>query len=73
MAKALFQLEPLSCPSCIKKIESTLSKQSGVKEAKVLFHSSKVKAEFDASVVEGESLKNVIEQLGYAVKSVKMS
>ena len=27
MAKAVFQLEPLTCPSCIKKIETTLIKQ----------------------------------------------
>ena len=38
-----FQLETLTCPSCIAKIEGALNKQSGVEEAKVLFNSSKVK------------------------------
>ncbi len=47
MATVKFQLETLSCPSCIKKIETVLNKQMGVKEASVLFHSSKVKIAFD--------------------------
>ncbi|MFB4473969.1 heavy-metal-associated domain-containing protein, partial [Oceanobacillus caeni] len=29
-----FQLEPLTCPSCIKKIETKLGKMDGVEEAK---------------------------------------
>ncbi|WP_051912644.1 heavy-metal-associated domain-containing protein [Carnobacterium funditum] len=45
MSKAVYQLEPLTCPSCIKKIESTLSKTAGVESAKVMFNSSKVKTE----------------------------
>ena len=49
MSKAVFQLEPLTCPSCIKKIETTLNKTTGVESAKVLFNSSKVKMEFDDS------------------------
>lgn len=35
MKTVKFQMEALTCPSCIKKIEATLSKQDGVKEAKV--------------------------------------
>ena len=39
MKKAVFGLEPLSCPTCIKKIEGTFKKMDGVKEVKVMFHS----------------------------------
>ncbi|MEH6907592.1 heavy-metal-associated domain-containing protein, partial [Neobacillus drentensis] len=37
MSKAVYQLESLTCPSCIKKIETTLNKTNGVESTKVLF------------------------------------
>lgn len=73
MTKAVFQLEPLTCPSCIKKIETTLNKTEGVETAKVMFNSSKVKTEFDASKIGADGLKEVIQKLGYPVLSVKVS
>lgn len=73
MAKAVFQLEPLTCPSCIKKIETTLSKSDGVTSAKVLFNSSKVKAEFDENQTGADQLKEKITKLGYQVLSSKTS
>ncbi|HLR63582.1 MAG TPA: cation transporter [Lentibacillus sp.] len=71
MRKIEFQLEPLSCPSCIKRIEGTLNKQKGVKDARVLFNSSKVKAMYDESVATPEELVAIIEKLGYPVKKTK--
>ena len=53
MKKAVFGLEPLSCPSCIKKIEGTVGKMDGVEEVKVLFNSSKVRAQFDEDYCAG--------------------
>lgn len=73
MSKAVFQLEPLTCPSCVKKIETALQKQDGVQDAKVLFNSGKVKTEFDETQVEVEQLKGIIENLGYPVNSAKVS
>ena len=73
MSKAVYQLEPLTCPSCIKKIESTLSKTAGVESVKVLFNSSKVKAEFDESTIEAVKIKETIQKLGYTVLSSKVS
>ncbi|HBM74977.1 MAG TPA: heavy metal-binding protein [Clostridiaceae bacterium] len=73
MKKAEFQLETVTCPSCIKKIESTLNKTEGVDSAKVLFSSSKVKAEFDESKISAEKIKEVISNLGYSVLSSKIS
>lgn len=67
MTTVKFQLEPLTCPSCIKKIETKLGKTAGVNEAKVLFNSSKVKASFDESQVNSDDLKITIEKLGYPV------
>lgn len=73
MTKAVFQLEPLTCPSCVKKIETALTKTSGVKEAKVLFNSGKVKTEFNESMTDIEQLKAVIQKLGYPVTNTKVS
>lgn len=73
MSKAVFQLEPLTCPSCVKKIEAALQKQNGVKEAKVLFNAGKVKTEFDGEVVQADQLKDTIETLGYPVLNMKVS
>ncbi|KXH80874.1 heavy-metal-associated domain-containing protein [Sporosarcina sp. HYO08] len=73
MKKAVFTLEPLSCPSCIKKIESTLSKLNGVQEAKVLFNSSKARVMFDAETIQADELQNTIVKLGYPVLSQKVS
>lgn len=71
MSKAVYQLEPLTCPSCIKKIESTLNKTEGVESAKVLFNSGKVKAQFDESKIEANTIEELIAKLGYPVLSVK--
>lgn len=73
MTKVEFQLEPLTCPSCVKKIESTISKTDGVGTAKVMFNSSKVKAEFDESKIDSEKIKKIIIKLGYSVLGSKVS
>ncbi len=64
-----FQLETLTCPSCINKIESVLSKSNGVEDAKVMFNSSKVKVDFDSAKTDAESLAGIIQKLGYPVLS----
>lgn len=73
MAKAVFQLEPLTCPSCIKKIETALAKTNGITSSKVLFNAGKVKTEFDDHVITGKEIQEVIEKLGYPVKNAKIA
>ena len=45
MQKAALQLETLSCPSCMQKIENAVKGLNGIQKesVKVLFNSSKVK------------------------------
>lgn len=69
MSKAEFQLEPLTCPSCIKKIEGTLRKMEGIQDARVLFNSSKVKVSFDEATLQIEEISNRIGKLGYEILS----
>jgi copper ion binding protein len=67
MTTVKLQLEPLTCPSCIKKIETKVGKMEGVEEARVLFNSSKVKATINEDQVTADDLKDTIEKLGYQV------
>lgn len=64
-----FQLETLTCPTCITKIEGALNKESGVEEAKVLFNSSKVKVKYNSEEVSSEQLEEIIEKVGFPVLS----
>ena len=62
-----FQLETLTCPSCITRIEGVLNKEPGVEKANVLFNSSKVKIEFDEEKVSSDRLAEVIEKVGFPI------
>lgn len=61
-----FQLEQLTCPSCIKKIEAALTNQEGVTEVKVLFASSKVKVSHN-DLASAAGLGKVITDLGFQI------
>ena len=69
MQKATIQLETLTCPSCMQKIENGVKSLDGVsKESlKVLFNSSKVRLEFDDERVSIKDIEHVIDKLGYEV------
>lgn len=71
MAKTTMQLEQLTCPTCVKKIEAALAKTDGIENSSVSFTTSKVRAEFDDSKVNTENIKGIIEKLGFDVLSVK--
>ncbi|WP_125546724.1 heavy-metal-associated domain-containing protein [Levilactobacillus lindianensis] len=72
MSKVTMKLDDLTCPSCMTKIEGALSKKNGVKNVKVLFNASKIKAEFDDATVTAENLADTVTDLGYTVKSSKV-
>lgn len=69
MQKATIQLETLTCPSCMQKIENGVKSLDGVdkKSIKVLFNSSKVKVEYDDEKVSIKDIENAIDKLGYEV------
>lgn len=71
MRKITLQLEQLTCPTCVSKIQGQLDKAEGLHNAKVLFNSSKVKAELDETVMSVDQVVNLIEAVGYEVESVK--
>ena len=74
MEKAILQLETLSCPSCMQKIEGAEKSVNGIDKdsIKVLFNSSKVKTNFDSAVTSIEEIQKAIENVGYPVLKAKV-
>jgi copper chaperone len=70
MQKATIQLETLTCPSCMLKIEGALKTVDGIdKESiNVSFNTSKVKLNFDDGKTSINDIENAITKLGYEVK-----
>lgn len=71
MTTKTYQLETLTCPSCMAKIEGLLKKTEGVSASEVLFNSSKAKVTFDESILSSEDIKQKIESLGFEVLGEK--
>ncbi len=73
MKKAVIQLDTLTCPSCVQKIDNSLKGLDGVdsESVKVLFNSSKVKLDFDEDKVSTDDIENAITSLGYEVKKTR--
>lgn len=73
MQKAVFNMEPFTCPSCVKKIENTLGKVDGVESVQVMFNSGRVRVEFDGGKTAADALQDVLVKLGYPVLSTKVA
>ncbi|MDO5673562.1 MAG: heavy metal-associated domain-containing protein [bacterium] len=70
MQKATIQLETLTCPSCVLKIESAVKGLEGVDKdsLQVLFNASRVKVDFHQEKVSVQDVETAISKLGYQVK-----
>ncbi len=70
MQNANIQLETLTCPSCLQKIENGVGNLNGVDKdsLKVMFNASRVKFNFDGDVLTIEEIEKAINDLGYEVK-----
>ena len=72
--KATIQLESLTCPSCLQKIESAVKSLDGVEQesVNVLFNASKVKLNFDEEKLLIDQIEDAITALGYEVKKTQV-
>lgn len=70
----MIQLEALSCPSCLQKIEKAVTGLEGIEKdsVKVMFNASKVKADFNADTIAIEQIEKAIEDLGYPIIKSKV-
>lgn len=74
MQKANIQLETLTCPSCLQKIEGAVSRLNGIDKdsLKVMFNASRVKVDFDGDAITIEEIEKAIQDLGYEVKKSRV-
>lgn len=63
------QLEELTCPSCIAKIEGALRKLNSVdkESVEIKFNASKVSLNIDPNKLSKDDIKTAIENLGFEV------
>ncbi len=75
MKKTTIQLETLSCPSCLQKINNAVKGLAGVdkESVDVMFNASRVKLNFDEKQVDIKTIENAITKLGYDVKSSRVT
>lgn len=66
-----FQLEDLTCPSCIERIKRALNSEKGIIEANVAFSSSKVRVTLDENKISAENVGKIIQKLGYEILGLK--
>lgn len=71
MKKSIYQLETLTCPSCVRRIEMTLAKMDGINHAEVKFNSSRVEIMFDEHSINEDVIGKTITKLGYQIIHVK--
>ncbi len=69
--RAVLKVSGMTCVNCAKAIEVSLKKLKGVQEVYVSFELGRVVVEFNEELLDLESIKQVIESLGYKVESAK--
>jgi len=74
MKSATIQLETLTCPSCMLKIEAALKNLDGVDKdsVDVSFNTSKAKLNFDENKISIEEIEKAINKVGYEVIKSKV-
>ena len=74
MKQATIQLEELSCPSCLTKVETAIKTVEGVDldSVNVMFNASKAKVSFDEGKTTVEEIEQASNKVGYEVFSSKV-
>ena len=66
--KAVFQLDTLQCPVCVKQMEEDLKYENGVLSVKVFPQLGKIRAEFNEKLIPIERIEEIIDIMGYLVR-----
>ncbi|NMA33892.1 MAG: metal-binding protein [Clostridiaceae bacterium] len=69
MKNATIQLETLTCPTCVQKVENAVKSLDGVvkESVRVLFNASKVKFDYDEQKVSVQDVEKAVTALGFEV------
>lgn len=63
--QTILRSNDFSCPSCVKKIETSLLKLDGVSAATVHFSTGRIEVSHDAAAVPVSVLVEKVRELGY--------
>ncbi len=66
--KTILRSDDFSCPSCVTKLESALSKVAGVATARVHFATGRVVVEHEPAQASVETLVETARRSGYRVR-----
>jgi len=65
MKETTFNILGMSCTSCAKRIEASLSDEHGVQTAAVNFDAKNVHITYDESLTDAPTLQTIIKNIGY--------
>lgn len=66
--KTTLRASDLNCPSCVPKIEKSLSALDGVKKAEVHFNTGRIAVEHDPAKAPAGDLVKAVADAGYTAK-----
>lgn len=66
--KTTLRSNDMSCPTCVKTIESSLNQLDGVTKATVHFNTGRIEVEHQENTISSEQLVEAIEEAGYEAK-----
>lgn len=61
----ILRSDELTCPSCVRKIETALTRREGVADAKVHFSTGRIEVRHDPAIVAPNDLAQAIREVGY--------
>ncbi len=74
MKSAIMQLETLTCPSCVIKVEKMAKSLNGIDKdsVEVLFNSSKLKFDFDEEKISVDDVEKAISAMGFDILKIQV-
>lgn len=63
--RTILRSDDLTCPSCIRKIETALDRREGVFQSKVHFSTGRIEVRHDPALVSAKELADVVRAIGY--------
>lgn len=63
--RTILRSDELTCPSCIRKIESALDRRDGVTSSKVHFSTGRIEIHHDPDRVSVDDLTAIVADVGY--------
>ncbi|QDI92153.1 cation transporter [Salicibibacter halophilus] len=69
MKKIVFEIHPLTCVGCAKKIEDRFYEQSGILAINVYGQLGKILVRYDGSEINIEQLETILAELDYPIIS----